>query len=83
MINRDPQTGNLVVQKPDSHVFFDLWRNDRWIGMSSGVNENDARKQAVESMGAERMATVIMTPYMGRGTSQATYKTLTGRDCLN
>ena len=38
MIARDAQTGELIFGVPANHLYFDLWRNDRWIGMATGIN---------------------------------------------
>jgi hypothetical protein len=83
MIARDAQTGTLIFGVPDNHLYFDLWRNDRWIGMATGINEAEANQQAVDSLGAAHAVNLILTPFMGCGTSQATYKAQTGRDSLN
>lgn len=82
MISAD-DTGNLVFSVPDDHLYFDLWLDDRWIGMSTGVDEAHARKQLNESYDVALAAKMILTPYKGRGTSQATYKAVTGRECKN
>lgn len=65
------------------NLSYDLWSNDRWIGMTSGPTPTAARLVAINSLGDARMAKVIMTPFMGLGTSEETYKAITGRDCIS
>jgi hypothetical protein len=62
----------------DGELFFDLWRNNYWIGMAKGKTPEEARKNCGEGVN-----NIIMTPYYGKGTSQATYKALLGVESNN
>jgi hypothetical protein len=62
------------MSKQNEEVFYDLWLDSRWIGMSKGNTPEDARKYGENSLGKERMDKVKMTEFMGCGTSHATYQ---------
>lgn len=63
---------------------FDLWLDDRWVGMSSGDTVFEARKKAENSYLDKSIgARILMTPFYGCGTSDATFKAITGKDSWN
>lgn len=66
----------------NGELFFDLWRNNYWIGMAKGKTPEEARLYIAEIYG-EGCTNVIMTPYYGRGTSHVTYKALLGMESNN
>lgn len=70
---------SVVNPNAFSNITYDLWLNERWVGMSDGYTPALARQRGEESLGKATMDKVIMTPFMGRGTSQATYEALMGR----
>jgi hypothetical protein len=64
-------------QSSPKKLSFDLWRNDRWIGMAEGATVQEARQMVVDS---GLQGDIIMTPFYGLKTSKETYKAMTGRD---
>jgi len=59
--------------------FYDLWLNDRWIGMTKGTSPEAARARALESFMRPPSGLLILTPFHGKGTSKQTYEAITGR----
>jgi hypothetical protein len=60
-------------------LVFDLWRNNRWVGMATGLTPADARRQLEQIYGEEPAKEMVLTPFYGCGTSDATYLALTGK----
>lgn len=69
-----------VEPKLPEVVLYDLWRHGRWIGMVQGETPAKAREFGENSIGKSCMDECVITPYMGLGTSDETYKALMGKD---
>lgn len=61
------------------HCKFDLWRNDRWIGMIYGKDPEHARRLVAHYFPNVDAESLLLIPFYGTGTSQRTYQALTGR----
>lgn len=69
----------LIQQTIDGFLLFDLYQDDHWIGMASGLTPQDTRAFIRESW-PRASCNIILIPYYGDGTSTATYEALTGRN---
>lgn len=61
------------------HCKFDLWMNDRWIGMIYGDDPEHARRLVTHYHPSFNPECILIIPFYGTGTSQRTYQALTGR----
>lgn len=68
-----------AITGQEIHCKFDLWMNDRWIGMIYGADPEEARRLVTHYHPAINPECILIIPFYGLGTSQRTYQALTGR----
>jgi hypothetical protein len=70
----------------DGTLLFDIFLDDRWVGMANGNTPAEAREMLIRSwsmIGDPSVArTAMLVPYYGVKTSDETYEALTGRKSL-
>lgn len=76
----EESTATVAVENSTEKQFYDVWRDRHWAGMTQGHTPQEARQMLEDSWGKAAADKCIITPFMGCGTSHATFEALVGKN---